>query len=114
MASASLTAAERETLNAAERIIKERFQHSEETLMFSWHGNFRGGFSTTYFTPNKVQHGSLWVADSENALADKIDRALELRADEEGRADQIKAERVETLRKELAALTGEPSIAEAA
>jgi hypothetical protein len=51
-----------------------------------------------------VQHTSLWRPGCDR-LADKIDYALELRADEEGRAEQIKAKRIASLKAELADLT---------
>ncbi len=102
MATATLTDQQRETLNAAEQILVDLLV-SGEVLMFSLHAGWTS-VSTTYFTPNHVQHTSLW-RDGCKALADKIDYALELRADEEGRAEQIKADRVAKLKAELADLT---------
>ncbi len=100
----SLTDQQRDTLNAAEQILVNLLVPGE-VLMFSLHAGWTS-MSISYFTPNHVQHTSLW-RDGCKALADKIDYALELRADEEGRAEQIKAARVAALKAELADLTAE-------
>ncbi len=100
-----LTPQERETLNAAEEIIKRLFDRKHESLMMSFHAGWNN-FSVTYFTPSKVQHGSLWACD-DPTFAGKIEVALAHRADEENRADEIKVARIEALRNELAGLTGE-------
>ena len=97
----TLTDEQRETLNAAEQILVDLLVPGE-VLMCSLHAGW-AGMSTSYFTPNHVQHTPLW-RDGCKALADKIDYALELRADEEGRAEQVKAERVAALKAELADL----------
>lgn len=98
-----LTAKERKALNDAEQVLKDRFVIPGESLLFSFHAGWEG-VSTTYFTPNRVQHGQVW--DPENrSLAGKIGQCLSIRMEEEGRAEQIKAERIERLRKELADLT---------
>ena len=92
---------QRETMNAAEKLLVDMLIPGE-VMMFSLHAGWTT-VSMSYFTPNGVQHTSLWRSDCEN-LADKIDYALELRADEEGRAEQIRVERVAKLKAELAAL----------
>lgn len=97
----ALTQAERDTLNAAEQILVNMLV-SDEVLMFSLHHGWEG-ISLTYFTPNKAQHGWLQARD-DHTFAGKIDRALEIRAAEEGNADHIKAERIAALKAELAAL----------
>jgi hypothetical protein len=98
---ATLTDQQRETLNAAEQILRDMLV-ANEVLMFSLHAGW-DGMSVSYFTPNRVQYTSLWRTGAVN-LADKIDYALELRADEAGRADQIKAQRIAKLKAELATL----------
>lgn len=100
----TLTDQQRETLNAAEKILVDLLVPGE-VLMFSLHAGW-ASMSTSYFTPNHVQHTSLWRSGCK-AIADKIDYALELRADEEGRGEQIKADRVAKLRAELADLTAD-------
>ena len=104
-----LTDEQRKTLNDAEQIMREFFDRKSESFLISFHAGWKE-FSICYFTPNKVQHSSLWQPECDNTFADKIAYALELRADEDGRADQIKAERVEKLREELAALTGDADL----
>jgi hypothetical protein len=99
--SGALTDGERETLNAAERILVGLLVPNE-VMMFSLHSGW-AGMSMSYFTPNKVQHTSVYVPE-DNTLAGKVDKALALRADEENRADEIKAKRVAALKAELAAL----------
>lgn len=99
-----LTEAERATLNDAEQILVNLLVPNE-VLMLSLHHGWES-FSATYFSPSKAQHGSMWVPE-DRTLAGKVSHALALRADEEGRADQIKAERVASLKAELAALTEE-------
>lgn len=101
MANAALTPEQRDTLNAAEQILRELLVPGE-VIMTSLHAGWES-LSVSYFTPNHVQHTSLWRAGC-NSLADKIDYALQLRADEEGRADQLKAVRIATIKAELAAL----------
>jgi hypothetical protein len=96
-----LTPAEREVLNDAERILIGLLQ-PKEVLMFSLHHGWRG-ISVSYFTPYGVQHGML-SAREDPTLAGKVQRAIAIRADEEGRAEQMKAERVATLKAELQAL----------
>ena len=98
-----LTAKERKTLNEAEQILKDRFVVPGESLLFSFHAGWEG-VSTTYFTPKKVQHGQVWDPE-DRTLAGKIAVCIGIRMDEEGRAEQIKAERIERLRKELSDLT---------
>ncbi|ANI79042.1 hypothetical protein [Sphingobium sp. EP60837] len=98
----TLTQADRDTLIAAEQILVRALKHDSEVLMFSLHGRWEA-MSATYFTPSEKQHSFL----SGVTLADKIDECLAIRADEEGRADEIRAERVERLRQELASLTGQ-------
>ncbi len=102
-----LTNKHRATLDEAERILIGLLVDEEEVLMFSLHGGWEG-LSTTYFTPNKVQHG-IWptLSNGRPTLSDKITRALEIRAEEESQADEARAERIERLRDELERLTGE-------
>lgn len=100
----ALTDQQRDTLNESEQILVDLLVPGE-VLMFSLHAGWKN-ISTSYFTPNRVQHTSLWQPGIDR-LASKIDYALELRADEEGRAEQIKADRVAKLKAELADLTGE-------
>lgn len=97
-----LTAEQRDTLNAAEKILIDLLKHDGESLMFSLHRGWES-MSTTYFSPNKVQHGSIWV-DGERNLAAKVNRVLEIRAEEDANADALKAARIERLRNELAML----------
>jgi len=97
----TLTPHERETLNAAEQILVGLMLPGE-VFMLSLHQGW-SSMSAAYFTPNDVQHSSLWVPE-DCTLAGKVDKALALRADEEGRADQIKADRVAALKAELASL----------
>ena len=97
------TEAERGTLNAAEQIITKRFGANSEVLMFSFHAGWEG-ISVTYFSPNNVQTGGVWPAE-DRTLAGKLNECLTIRADEEGRADQIRDQRIEQLRAELANLT---------
>lgn len=101
---ATLTDHQRDTLNAAEQILRDMLVPGE-VLMTSLHAGW-ASLSVSYFTPNQVQHSSLWRPNA-GKLADKIDYALELRADEEGRAEQIKAKRIATLKAELDGLIGE-------
>lgn len=98
-----LTAKERKALNDAEQVLKDRFAIAGESLLFSFHAGWEG-VSTTYFAPNRVQHGQVWDPE-DRSLAGKIGQCLVIRMEEEGRAEQIKAERIERLRKELANLT---------
>jgi|GEM_PF-7104215 len=101
-----LTDEQRKTLEDYDALIKELFAASGENLMTSFHAGWND-ISITYFTPNRVQHSSLWTANGDNTFAGKIQRALDLRAEEDANADKIKAERIEQLRGELATLTGE-------
>lgn len=100
-----LTDKQRAVLNEAEQILVSIIRHKNEVLMLSLHAGWER-FSTTYFTPNEVQHGGIWVSDKPGFAA-KVDRIMEIRAEEDGRADDIRAERIERLRAELASLTGE-------
>lgn len=97
----TLTAEQRDTLNAAEQILRELLLPGE-VIMTSLHAGWET-LSVSYWTPNHVQHTSLWRSGA-TCFADKIDYALELRADEEGRADQLKAERIAKIKAELASL----------
>lgn len=101
-----LTAAERETLNAAEQILIEHFSTAGDVLMFSLHQGW-SDLSICYFTPCGVQHGSVYPEDW--TLAGKLTHCLQLRAEEEARKDQAKADRIDRLRKELADLTEQVS-----
>ncbi len=96
-----LTDAERETLNAAEQILINTLVPAE-VLMFSLHHGWKQ-MSATYFTPNNVQHSQLWNPE-DSTLAGKVAHALSIRADENGRADQIRADRIAQLKTELDAL----------
>ncbi len=98
----ALTQAERDTLNAAEQILLRKLAVPGEVVMTSLHAGWQN-VSVSYFTPNHVHHTSLWRPGCET-LADKIDYALELKAGEEGRAEQIKRERIAKLKAELDAL----------
>jgi len=97
----TLTPEQRDTLNAAEQILRDMLLPGE-VIMTSLHAGWEA-MSVSYWTPNHVQHTSLWRSGA-TCFADKIDYALELRADEEGRAEQIKAERIASLKAELGKL----------
>lgn len=100
-----LTEEERATLDAAERIMVGALESKKETVMLSLHGGWKG-FTLCYFTPEKEQHSGIWTGDG-CSLSRKVQRALDLRSAEEGRADEIKARRIERLKADLAELTGE-------
>lgn len=98
----ALTQAERDTLNAAEQILIKHLIASKESLMISLHHGWKA-MELSYFTPSGAQH--TWVEDFDDAtFAGKISKALAIRADEDGRADQIKAQRIAKLKAELASL----------
>lgn len=100
-----LTKKQRNILVAAERVIIEVLDREGEVLMTSFHQGWTG-VSATYFAPSGTQYGDLWTGTG-CTLADKIECALEHRFNEEGRAEFAKADRIERLKRELAALTGE-------
>ena len=103
----TLTDADRKVLDDAEALLKRLLTTEQESLMFSLHHGWEG-LSVTYFTPNRVQHGSIWpLTDHRPTLADKMQTVLEIRAEEEGRSEQIRAEHIARLQRELASLTGE-------
>lgn len=107
----ALTQAERDTLNAAEQILIKIVANGG-VIMTSLHKGW-DTTSVTYFTPGNTQHTSIYNR-ADQSLAGKIDKCLALRAEEEGRAEQIKAERIARLKTELAALTGTPQPEEVA
>lgn len=97
-----LTQAERRTLNAAEKVLMKQLVGPKEVFMFSLHHGWTA-IEMTYFSPNGQQH--TWVGDFEDpSFAGKIDKALSIRDNEDGRADEIKAKRVAELKAELARL----------
>lgn len=100
-----LTARQRKALIDAEKVILAVLDREGEVLMTSFHHGW-SSICATYFTPSGVQFSSLWTGP-ECTLADKVERALEHRFHEETNADQLKAERIERLKSELATLTGE-------
>lgn len=102
---ATLNEAERETLNAAMAILTAHTPQPASWLLSvsNYHGT--PSCSATYFDTAKTQHTGLWAPDC--TFADKVQMALDIEAEVETDAEARRAARVERLRSELAALTGE-------
>jgi len=100
----TLSQEDRDTLNAAEQILIKAVADGG-VIMTSLHSGWDSS-SVSYFTPRGVQHTSLWVPE-DRTLAGKVEKALAIKADEAGRADEIKVKRIADLKAELAALTEE-------
>lgn len=105
MSARILTKKERATLDAAEQILVGLLESKEEVVMLSLHGGWKG-FTLTYFTPEKVQHGGIWTGEG-CSFSSKVQKALDLRFAEEGRSEERRAWRIERLKADLARLTGE-------
>lgn len=61
-------------------------------------------FDLTYFTSRGEQHG--WVRGK--SFGDKVEEALQIQAREDDDDSGVRARRIERLKEELSALTGEP------
>lgn len=104
----NLTKAERATLDKAEALLISLLSQEKEVLMFSLHHGW-AGISATYFSPLGIQHSGIWPVGNADrpTLADKVQRVIDIQAQEAADAPNIKAGRIESLRAELAELTGE-------
>lgn len=98
----TLSQEDRDTLNGAEQILLKAVADGG-VFMISLHSGW-DSCTLTYFTPDHIQHTHVddWDDDT---LAGRISKALAIKADEAGRADEIKAERIAKLKAELSALT---------
>jgi hypothetical protein len=103
----TLTPEQRDTLNAAEAILRGVLRPGGH-WMFSIAARSEPGEGTycsaTYFDSNKTQHSDLWAPDC--TFADKIQIGLD-RERNLPTAEEAKAARVAELQAQLARLTGE-------
>lgn len=100
-----LTKAERDTLNAAMEIIFANTPKGSHWMLSAMNYNGKPAGDVCYFDSNKTQHSNLWSPDC--TFADKIQKAVDIEAYAEANAQKAHAFRIESLRKQLATLTGE-------
>lgn len=101
---ATLTNAERKTLNAAMDIILAHTPQAASWLFLPQNYHGTPGCDVTYFDTGHRQHSGLWGPDC--TFADKIEMGIRRQA-ELPTPEAVKQQRIEQLRDELAKLTGE-------
>lgn len=106
--SLTLTPEQRETLNAAETILRDVLRPNAMWMFtIGARKDATGTYcSATYFDSNRTQHGDLWRPSCD--FADKIQMGLD-RENSLPSAEEARAARVAALKAELALLNPEPT-----